>query len=108
MRVVDEAKIPRHVAIIMDGNGRWAKKRALDRIEGHRKGLESVREVVTASRELGIKILTLYAFSSENWNRPRREIRALMSLLKRYLRGEVRKLVETNLSPTLAGLEATL
>jgi undecaprenyl diphosphate synthase len=103
MRVVDEAKIPGHVAIIMDGNGRWARKRALDRIEGHRKGLESVREVVTACRELGIKILTLYAFSSENWNRPRREIRALMGLLKRYLRGEVRKMVENEIRFNVIG-----
>ncbi len=103
MKVVDQAKIPRHVAIIMDGNGRWARKRALDRIVGHRKGFESVREVVTACRELGIKILTLYAFSSENWNRPRREIRALMSLLKRYLRGEVRKLVENEIRFNVIG-----
>ncbi|MBT45562.1 MAG: di-trans,poly-cis-decaprenylcistransferase [Deltaproteobacteria bacterium] len=78
--------VPQHVAIIMDGNGRWARERGLPRREGHRAGAESVREVVETCKELGIKFLTLYAFSSENWNRPKTEIKALMSLLKGFLR----------------------
>ncbi|MCX8045083.1 MAG: isoprenyl transferase [Desulfobacterota bacterium] len=88
-RKLNKEKIPRHIAIIMDGNGRWAKNRALPRIVGHRYGMESVREVVTACRELGVEVLTLYAFSAENWKRPRREIRALMNLLKKYIRAEI-------------------
>ncbi len=78
--------VPRHVAIIMDGNGRWAKARGLPRRDGHRAGAESVREAVETCRELGIEYLTLYAFSSENWNRPKAEIKALMELLERFLR----------------------
>ncbi len=85
-------RLPRHVAIIMDGNGRWARRRALSRIMGHRKGMESVKETVRVCREIGIEVLTLYAFSSENWKRPRREVRSLMSLLKRYIRSEVKDL----------------
>ena len=86
MACPDRPDAPRHVAIIMDGNGRWAKERGLPRREGHRAGAESVREVVEACKELEIKYLTLYAFSSENWNRPRAEIKALMELLERFLR----------------------
>jgi undecaprenyl diphosphate synthase len=89
-------QIPRHVAIIMDGNGRWAKKRSLPRIAGHRAGAESVREVVRVSGEVGIENLTLYAFSTENWKRPRQEVRLLMLLLKRYLRQEVAELLKNN------------
>ena len=89
-------QIPRHVAIIMDGNGRWAKKRGLPRIAGHRAGAESVREVVRLSGEIGIEVLTLYAFSTENWKRPRQEVRLLMLLLKRYLRQEVKELLKNN------------
>ena len=77
--------IPRHVAIIMDGNGRWAKERGLPRREGHRAGAESIREVMEACRELHVDYLTLYAFSSENWSRPEDEVKALMSLLDRFL-----------------------
>jgi undecaprenyl diphosphate synthase len=88
--------IPRHAAIIMDGNGRWAKKRGLPRIAGHRAGAESVREVVRLSGEIGIEVLTLYAFSTENWKRPRQEVRLLMLLLKRYLRQEVKELLKNN------------
>jgi undecaprenyl diphosphate synthase len=85
-----EAKsIPRHVAIIMDGNGRWAERRGLSRIEGHRAGLESVRAVVRAAHELGVRWLTLYAFSLENWNRPKQEVDELMRLLERYLELEI-------------------
>src|SRR5207244_13599573 len=77
--------LPRHIAIIMDGNGRWAKRRGLPRIEGHRKGADSVREITRSARELGVKALTLYAFSSQNWDRPIEEVRMLMALLRDYL-----------------------
>ncbi len=93
MDPLDGNDLPRHVAIIMDGNGRWAQARGLSRIQGHRAGKESVREVVETAREIGIEYLTLYAFSSENWQRPRREIDALMRLLRRYLRTEVAKMM---------------
>ncbi len=78
-------EVPRHIAIIMDGNGRWAKERGLPRLEGHRSGAESVREVMEACIELGVEYLTLYAFSSENWSRPEAEVNALMALLDRFL-----------------------
>lgn len=77
--------IPRHVAIIMDGNGRWAKKRFLPRIAGHKQGVEAVRRIARAARKLGIEVLTLYAFSSENWRRPEDEVRDLMGLLRHFL-----------------------
>jgi undecaprenyl diphosphate synthase len=83
-------KLPRHVAIIMDGNGRWARSRGLSRLAGHREGMNSVREVVEACCEWGVGYLTLYAFSEENWRRPRPEVTALMALLRTYLRSEVR------------------
>ena len=83
---------PRHVAIIMDGNGRWAKRRFLPRIMGHRKGVEAVRRVVEAAPDLGIEVLTLYAFSSENWKRPADEVSDLMGLLHEYLRKEIAEL----------------
>ncbi|MDW7710126.1 MAG: polyprenyl diphosphate synthase [Deferrisomatales bacterium] len=84
--------MPRHVALIMDGNGRWARARGWHRIRGHREGIESVRAVVRAARESGVRYLTLYAFSSENWKRPAREVRAIMGLLGRFLRAEVPEL----------------
>ena len=88
--------IPRHVAIIMDGNGRWAQQRKLPRIEGHRAGAESVRQIVRACGELGISYLTLYAFSVENWNRPKAEVTALMRLLEFYLKREIPELNRNN------------
>ncbi len=88
--------LPRHVAIIMDGNGRWAKKRHLPRIAGHRAGAHSIRELVRLSGELGLEALTLYAFSTENWKRPRQEVGLLMQLLKQYLRNEVEELLQNN------------
>lgn len=94
MTRIDPKRLPRHVAVIMDGNGRWAKKRGMSRINGHRKGAEAVREVVETSREIGIKWLTLYAFSEENWQRPEAEIQALMKLLNRFLKGELKGLQE--------------
>jgi undecaprenyl diphosphate synthase len=89
-------RLPAHVAIIMDGNGRWAEERGFSRIRGHREGAESIREIVRTAGELGIKYLTLYAFSIENWKRPKREVASLMSLLKRYLRREERELDRNN------------
>ena len=83
------AQVPAHIAIIMDGNGRWAKQRGLPRIEGHRRGVETVRTVTFAARDLGVRQLTLYAFSAENWNRPADEVGALMGLLEFYLKKEL-------------------
>ncbi|MCM8790534.1 MAG: isoprenyl transferase [Candidatus Omnitrophica bacterium] len=95
--------IPRHVAIIMDGNGRWAAKRGLPRIAGHRAGVKAVREAVDAARELGIKYITLYTFSTENWKRPRSEISALFRLLEDYLDKESGKLDENNIRLNVIG-----
>jgi undecaprenyl diphosphate synthase len=104
---IDSSKLPRHVAIIMDGNGRWAKQRGRPRIEGHRAGIKSVRAVVEASAELGISALTLYAFSSENWRRPVLEIKALMMLLVEYLKRELQELNENNIRlKTIGCIEA--
>jgi undecaprenyl diphosphate synthase len=86
-------KLPKHVAIIMDGNGRWAQERAMRRIRGHEEGAESVREIVRASSQIGIPWLTLYAFSEENWKRPRYEVQALMKLLKRFLKSELNEML---------------
>jgi undecaprenyl diphosphate synthase len=86
-------KLPRHLAVIMDGNGRWAQERNLSRIEGHRAGAESVRIIVRCCRRIGIPILTLYAFSKENWQRPKREVNALWRLLARYLRSELNEML---------------
>ena len=80
MRRLDRTRMPRHVAIIMDGNGRWAKSRGLPRVEGHRAGVAAVRDVIEVAAQLGIEVLTLYAFSVENWKRPRYEVWALMNL----------------------------
>jgi undecaprenyl diphosphate synthase len=88
--------LPAHVAIIMDGNGRWAKQRHLPRVEGHRNGVESVRAVVRTAGEIGVKYLTLYAFSVENWNRPRDEVDTLMRYLARFLKGEIGELNRNN------------
>ncbi len=89
-------RIPRHVAIIMDGNGRWAQRRRMPRIFGHRQGMETVRRILQAARDIGIEYVTLYAFSAENWSRPRPEVAALMHLLEEYLRAEVDELMEAN------------
>ena len=85
---LDPGKLPFHVAMIMDGNGRWAKKRLMNRVKGHERGSQTVRSIVTAARELGIGMLTLFAFSTENWERPKIEVSALMLLLKRFLVSE--------------------
>jgi undecaprenyl diphosphate synthase len=94
---VNKDLLPKHVAIIMDGNGRWAEKRSLNRIAGHQKGIKRVKEVIRASKEIGIEVLTLYAFSTENWNRPQLETSALMALLKRFLIAEGKELITNNI-----------
>jgi len=103
MEGIDKDKLPTHIAIIMDGNGRWAKKKLLNRISGHMKGVDAVREVVTTCRELGIKILTLYAFSIENWRRPKEEVKALMGLLNDYLLKERGEMIKNNIRLSAIG-----
>jgi undecaprenyl diphosphate synthase len=97
LRGVDFGRMPRHIAIIMDGNGRWAANRHLPRVEGHRAGIDAVRDTVETSARLGTGVLTLYAFSVENWKRPDTEITALMGLLKHYLRAELKTLLKNNI-----------
>jgi len=97
------ANLPRHVAVIMDGNGRWAKARHLPRIEGHRRGADSAREIIRSAGELGIKYLTLYAFSAENWNRPKDEVDALMKYLVHYLKTETKDLLKNNVRLEVIG-----
>jgi undecaprenyl diphosphate synthase len=94
---IDKGKLPRHIAIVMDGNGRWAQQRVLPRHAGHRAGVMAVDDVVTTACKLGISCLTLYALSTENWSRPRQEIRALMGILRIYLRKELRRMVRENI-----------
>lgn len=94
---IDKANIPAHIAIIMDGNGRWAKRKGIDRISGHTEGMKSVRSVVKAANELGIRLVTLYAFSEQNWKRPKVEVDALMELLKQYLLRERNGLVKNGI-----------
>lgn len=98
-----KASLPAHVAIIMDGNGRWAKQRHLPRVEGHRNGVESVRAIVRAAGEVGIKYLTLYAFSVENWNRPKDEVDTLMKYLARFLKNEIGELNRNNVRLEVIG-----
>lgn len=94
---LDQQKIPQHIAVIMDGNGRWAKKRFLNRIKGHQAGVKAIRETVEVCREIGVKYLTLYAFSVENWTRPKKEVEALMKLLKEFLNKELKNLKKNNI-----------
>jgi len=94
---IDPDRMPRHVAIIMDGNGRWAKARSLPRVEGHRAGIRAVRETVETAARLGFEVITLYAFSTENWKRPRHEVATLMGLLKEYIKRELKNLRANNL-----------
>jgi undecaprenyl diphosphate synthase len=102
-RQVDFDRLPRHVAVIMDGNGRWAAQRHLPRVEGHRAGIDAVRDIVETSARLGINVLTLYAFSVENWKRPAAEVSTLMLLLKRYLRLELNTLLRNNIRFNVIG-----
>lgn len=97
MNSLDNNNIPEHIAIIMDGNGRWARQRLKNRINGHRKGMNAVKDIVAASAEVGVKFLTLYAFSTENWNRPKEEVKALMSLLGKYVKSELSYMMENDI-----------
>lgn len=100
---IEMSKLPKHVAIIMDGNGRWAKKRLLPRTAGHREGVERVKEIVEAAGNLGIEYLTLYAFSTENWGRPKDEVDTLMKLLVEYLRKELNTIHKNNVKINILG-----
>jgi len=100
---LDLARLPRHVAVIMDGNGRWAKQRHLPRVEGHRAGAAAVRDTVETAARLGLDALTLYAFSTENWKRPKAEVSTLFTLLKEYLRKEFRTLAENDIRFRVVG-----
>src|SRR6187431_1477490 len=102
-RQVNFEHLPAHVAIIMDGNGRWAAQRHLPRVEGHRAGIEAVRDTVETAARLGLRVLTLYAFSVENWKRPRAEVSTLMLLLKRYLRSELNSLLGNDIRFNVIG-----
>jgi undecaprenyl diphosphate synthase len=103
MERIDRNKLPKHIAIIMDGNGRWATKNSMMRVLGHRKGAEAVRDVVKTCRKLGIKYLTLYAFSVENWMRPKEEVKALTMLLKKYLEEELSEMIDNDIRLTAIG-----
>ena len=102
-RIKDQGKLPRHIAVIMDGNGRWARKGGLTRLLGHRRGVESVRDLIRASAQLGVEVVTLYVFSTENWSRPRREIVGLMALLKDTVLKETDELNENNVRLMVSG-----
>lgn len=106
--VLESGKLPKHIAVIMDGNGRWATERHYPRIAGHREGIESVRDIVKASSQLGIKYLTLYAFSIENWNRPGAEVTGLMKLLEHFLKSEINDLHENNVRVNSIGKLSSL
>ncbi len=103
MQKIGYQKLPQHIAIIMDGNGRWAEKHAFGRITGHKRGTKSVKLTVRACREIGIKYLTLYAFSVENWLRPKEEVDALMDLLRKYLRSELQDMLDNDIRLTAIG-----
>lgn len=107
-RLAGSPGLPRHVAIIMDGNGRWATARGLPRVEGHRRGVEALRETLRAARDIGIEIVTVYSFSSENWSRPASEVSALMGLLKRFIRNDLAELHEARVRVRIAGDRASL
>ena len=100
---IENAGLPKHIAIIMDGNGRWAKKRGLPRVMGHKAGMNAIKETVRACSDLGIKILTVYAFSTENWKRPQDEVSYLMNLLVEYLHKEIRELHSNNVKIKILG-----
>jgi len=102
-RSIDFGRLPRHVAVIMDGNGRWARLRHKRRVEGHRAGIQAVRDTVETSARIGLEVLTLYAFSIENWKRPQTEVATLMGLLKRYLRSELDTLLRNDIRFSVLG-----
>jgi len=103
LKLIDRKRLPQHIAIIMDGNGRWAKRHNRRRIVGHLEGTKTIRKIVRFCGEIGIKILTLFAFSTENWNRPEREIQALMNLLFKFLRQEINNLQKNNIKLLVSG-----
>lgn len=105
---IDPDRLPQHVAVIMDGNGRWAKKRGLPRAAGHRAGIKSLRELTRCCSELGIKILTVYAFSTENWGRPREEVNFLLNLIDEMLERELQRLHENDVQIRIIGRRSTL
>ncbi|MGE5677331.1 MAG: isoprenyl transferase [Pseudomonadota bacterium] len=100
---IDKKKLPKHIAIIMDGNGRWAKKRGLPRVMGHKAGMDAIKKTVRACSDLGVSILTIYAFSTENWKRPQDEVGFLMNLLVEYMRKEIRELNENRVRVKILG-----
>jgi len=108
MKTLKPENLPAHLAVIMDGNGRWAKKRMLRRIVGHQKGVETVRVIVEECSRLGIRYLTLFAFSAENWLRPKTEVKALMALLKQYIRAEIARMMQNNIRFNVIGNRADL
>ncbi len=108
MTQINSKQLPEHVAIIMDGNGRWAERKGLNRIRGHRKGANTVRKIVTFSREIGIRWLTLYAFSEENWKRPSSEVQGLMTLLNRFLKNELKEMQKNGIQLRTIGRTARL
>lgn len=101
--VIDKNRLPRHIAIIMDGNGRWATRRNKPRLFGHKAGAQSVQDIVETSRQIGIEVLTLYAFSSENWNRPEQEVSGLMSILQNYLSAELSRMLTNKIQLRCVG-----
>jgi len=100
---IDKERLPKHIAIIMDGNGRWAKKRGLPRVMGHKAGMDAIKKTVRACSDLGVKILTIYAFSTENWKRPQDEVGYLMNLLVEYMRKEINELNSNNVKVKILG-----
>lgn len=106
--LIDPSNLPQHIAVIMDGNGRWAKRQGAARVFGHRNAIKAVREVTEGCAELGVKFLTLYAFSTENWNRPKYEVDALMTLLVHTIRGEIKTLMNNNVRLTTIGKTESL
>jgi len=106
--LIDKDNLPKHIAIIMDGNGRWAKARGLPRTVGHRQGIKRVKEIVKVANKLGIKYLTIFAFSTENWNRPKKEVDMLMRYLNNFLRNEIEDLNKNNIKLTVIGKEKPL
>lgn len=105
---IDKNKIPNHVAVIMDGNGRWAKQKGKPRVFGHKNGVKAVRETINAAGNAGVKALTLYAFSTENWNRPKAEVKTLMSLLLTSLKNEAKELIKNNIKLQIIGNQENL
>src|SRR5262245_28632366 len=100
---VPQSELPFHIAIIMDGNGRWASARGLPRVEGHRRGVEALRRTIRAAGEIGVKVITIYSFSSENWSRPATEVGELMGLLRRFVRNDLAELHRSGVRVRIIG-----